>query len=497
MSLLLLTAIAITLFCVNRLNILPSKYYWVFTIALLLIFTVLTLLLVLPSKKGRKIRTLIACILSFIMILGCAGITNVGCRIYRTMQSVTNTTIITTEYAIYVKTENPAQKIVDIKDYTIGLSYIQGDQTLDKALSSLEEELGYTVNTVTYANVPELINALYLGEINAIILDSGYLSLFDEIEFYADFHTRTRVIHEFTVEEEVVIPTEPATEPTSGSNEDTNVEEEEYYVKPFILYISGSDTRKPTLARSRSDVNILAVVNPQTKQILLINTPRGFYVPNPAGNGALDKLTHCGIYGIDCSVKALADLYDISIDYFAQINFAGFKTMIDAIDGITVYSDLAFSGAYYSFQVGPNELDGDKALEFARTRYGLPGGDNTRGKHQMKVLSAVIEKMSSTSTLISNYSEILDSLQGMFQTSMTQELISDLIRMQLSDMASWNIQSYSVTGTGSSQITFSMPGHYLSVKIPNMETIEHATNLINRVLSGEILKPFDMVVPEY
>ena len=496
MSLLLLTAIAIVLFSVNKLKMLPGKYFLILTILLLFIGVILTLLLVLPSKKGRKIRALIACILSLIVIAGCAGLTNMAGQLYKTMQTITNTTIVTTEYAVYVRTDDPAQDLDDVKNYQIGICYIPGDESLDKALASLEEELGCVLNTVTFATVPDLVNALYLGKINAIILDDGYVPILEDTELYADFSGRTKAVHNFTVEETVIIPTVPPTEPPTSENDDDKIDEDKPFVDPFVLYISGSDTRKPTLTKSRSDVNILVAVNPQTKQILLINTPRGFYIPNPAGNGALDKLTHCGNSGINNSVQALSDFYNISIDYFAHINFIGFKTLIDAIGGITVYSDMAFSGDNFSYSIGLNEMDGEKALEFARTRKGIPGGDTTRGKHQMKVLSAIINKMSSTNTLISNYSEILNSLQGMFQTNMPPELISDLIKMQLSDMSSWNIQTYSVTGTGSSQITYSMPGQYLSVKIPNMETVEHAQNLINRVLSGETLTASDIELPE-
>jgi anionic cell wall polymer biosynthesis LytR-Cps2A-Psr (LCP) family protein len=168
----------------------------------------------------------------------------------------------------------------------------------------------------------------------------------EETEIYADFSTRTKSIHNISVEETVTIPTQPSTEPSTNTNDGSETAEN---IEPFILYISGLDTRKPTLSKSRSDVNILVAVNPQTKQILLINTPRGFYIPNPAGNGALDKLTHCGNFGINCSVQALSDFYNITIDHYAQINFTGFKTLVDAIGGITVYSDMEFSGDYFSF----------------------------------------------------------------------------------------------------------------------------------------------------
>lgn len=490
LSVLVLIAEAILLFAVNKLQMLPTEYFLILTVLLLLVLAGITLLLVLPGKKRRKVRAIIACILSVLVIAGCAILTHVVGQLYKTMNVITNTTFTTTEYTVYVKAEDPANHLADTKSYTFGLSYLPGDETLDKALSSLNEELGISVSTKSYASIPELINALYFGEVGAIIMDSAYVTLLEDFDLYADFHNRVKAIHTISVTEEVETPTVPPTEPATNNGANNNDT-----IAPFVLYISGSDTRSAVLARSRSDVNILAVIHPETKQVLLINTPRDYFVPNPSGNGVLDKLTHCGIYGIDCSVNALAGLYDTEIDSYAQINFTGFKTLIDAIGGITVYSDLAFTSDKYSFVVGLNEMDGEKALVFARTRKGLPGGDSARGKNQMKVISAVIDKLSSTGALISNYSEIMSSLQGMFQTNLTTELISSLVKQQLSDMSPWNVQSFAVTGKGSSQITYSMPGQYVYVMIPNEKTVEHASNLIDRVLAGEVLSASDMNLP--
>jgi len=490
LSVLVLIAEAILLFAVNKLQMLPTEYFLILTVLLLLVLAGITLLLVLPGKKRRKVRAIIACILSVLVIAGCAILTYVVGQLYETMNVITNTTFTTTEYTVYVKAEDPANHLADAKSYTFGLSYLPGDETLDKALSSLNEDLGISVSTKSYASIPELINALYFGEVGAIIMGSAYVTLLEDFDLYADFHNRVKAIHTISVTEEVETPTVPPTEPATNNGANNNDT-----IAPFVLYISGSDTRSAVLARSRSDVNILAVIHPETKQVLLINTPRDYFVPNPSGNGVLDKLTHCGIYGIDCSVNALAGLYDTEIDSYAQINFTGFKTLIDAIGGITVYSDLAFTSDKYSFVVGLNEMDGEKALVFARTRKGLPGGDSARGKNQMKVISAVIDKLSSTGALISNYSEIMSSLQGMFQTNLTTELISSLVKQQLSDMSPWNVQSFAVTGKGSSQITYSMPGQYVYVMIPNEKTVEHASNLIDRVLAGEVLSASDMNLP--
>ena len=260
------------------------------------------------------------------------------------------------------------------------------------------------------------------------------------------------------------------------------------------MYISGSDTRSTKLKRSRSDVNILVVVNPVSKQILLVNTPRDYYVPNPAGKGALDKLTHCGIYGTSCSMEALEGLYDTKIQYYAQINFTGFETLVDAVGGITVYSNQAFSNKGVDIQEGENFLNGREALVFARERKRVSGGDNGRGKNQMKVIKAVIAKVSNARTLIANYSQILKSLEGMIATDFSTDDLSKLVKMQLSDMAQWNVLTYAVTGYGGNQTTYSMPGLASYVMHPNQSTVDYGSQLIQRVMDGEILTQEDMTV---
>lgn len=221
---------------------------------------------------------------------------------------------------------------------------------------------------------------------------------------------------------------------------------------PFVMYISGSDTRNKSLdLESRSDTNILAIVNPQTHKVLLVNTPRDSYVENPHLSNNKDKLTHCGIYGIDNSMEALENLYGVEIDYYCKINFTGVITLIDAIGGVDVYSDVAFTTEATSnvhINAGNNHLNGEEALAFARERYALAGGDFSRGENQMKLIKAVADKLMDSTTLLTNASSVMKSLEGMFTTDCPQLLITSLIKGQLSDSANrFEITSFAVTGT--------------------------------------------------
>ena len=271
----------------------------------------------------------------------------------------------------------------------------------------------------------------------------------------------------------------------------TGAEANKITKEPFVVYLSGVDNRGELTENARSDVNILAVVNPVTKQAALINTPRDYYV-DLAGTESKDKLTHAGLYGVETSMATLGNLYGVDVDHYIRINFAGFISIIDAIGGVDVYSDQAFtsvgSPGYYdptTFAEGWNHLDGKSALAFARERHAFKTGDIQRGINQMKVIDAMANKLKSP-TLLMSFSKLMDAAADCFVTSFSQEQISALVRMQLGDLASWDIQSYTVTGSGAkSSKCYSAKGQSLYVMKPDEDSVNEAKALIAAVLGGE------------
>ena len=355
-----------------QLNILPLKH----KLLIIILFTMLWLLagvLYLAGAKARKgkhpgrWRRIIAWLLALVMIGGSLYSTRVANQVDETIDKVTTKVAVTSSIAVYVLKDDPAEYIEDAKEYTFGITESYDATNTRTAVKALQDKLG-ALNTVSHDAVVEMVDALYAQEVNAIILNEGYASILEDLDDYNTFSEDTRILYEIEVEEgeaDQII--------TDSFAEDAEVEIGKYdsniqnlqpvnvTEEPFVLYLSGSDTRSKMLTTSRSDVNILMVVNPKSKQILMVNTPRDYYVANPAGRGALDKLTHCGIYGIGCSVGALSNLYSVPINYYAQINFTGFETLIDAIGGVTVESETAFTShtAKYSFSAGEQKPDED------------------------------------------------------------------------------------------------------------------------------------------
>ena len=271
----------------------------------------------------------------------------------------------------------------------------------------------------------------------------------------------------------------------------TGAEANKITKESFVIYLSGVDTRGELAENARSDVNILAAVNPVTKRVVLINTPRDYYV-DLAGTSDKDKLTHAGLYGVETSMETLGNLYGVNVDHYIRINFAGFISIIDALGGVDVYSDQAFtsvgSPGYYdptTFVEGWNHLDGKAALAFARERHAFASGDIQRGINQMKVIDAMLNKIKSPALLM-GFSKIMDAASDCFVTDFSQDQISALVRMQLSDFANWDIQSYTVTGSsGTSTQCYSAKGQKLYVMKPDEASVSKAKEMIATVLGGE------------
>ena len=420
--------------------------------------------------------------------MACSLVAKVVTDAYSTVSNVTGADVKTNARDTYilVRIDDPAQSLADTKNYKFAALGEYNQEQTELVIGKIAEAIGAEPALMYYGLSSAMADSLFASQEDALIMNGATIALLMEEEAYANFFERARILLEFPYQKVVQEETEPTEE--TKPKDITNT--------PFVVYVSGSDTRSSVLDVSRSDVNILMIVNPVSKQVLLLNTPRDYYIPNPAGNGKLDKLTHCGLYGVDCSMEALENLYGVSIKYYGQINFTGFETLIDEIGGVTVYADHSFKAHETYIQKGENFLLGKDALNFARERYNVSGGDNGRGRNQMKVITAVIEKMTTGTTIISNYAGILESLEGTFSTNLQMTDISSLVKMQLSDLAKWNIKSFAVTGTNGSEKTYSAPGHNASVMYPHEQVVAQASQLVQKVLNGELLTDEDLVIPE-
>ena len=456
---------------------------WMLIVVLVLLILVLLNLIFQRWFVTGVIGKIMAVVLCLVMGYGCYILLNTNAALNK-ITADTDGYKEVNQMNIYVLEEDEALTVEDAASYTFGILGSMDRENTDYTVSEVESSIGSSLTLKEYEDMTSLADGLYSGEVGAIIINEAYASVLEDTDGYEDFNQKVRTL--ISVNRQ--IDSRPA---------ESTISAEDIVSKPFVLYLSGCDQAGEISTRGRSDVNILAIVNPSTKQILLLSTPRDYYVELSIAPGQMkDKLTHAGIWGIDVSMDTLGNLYDLNIDMYFKVNFTGFKEVIDALGGIEVESDVAFTagtnassqsaGHTYTFTKGINKLDGDAALAFARERHAFASGDNQRGKNQMKVIAGVVKKLQSTA-LLTNYAEIMNSVSESFETNMTTAQIQALVKMQLSDMASWNIVSHAVVGTGDSAKTYSSPklNHY--VMIPDQNSVEEAKALIKKVENGEIL----------
>lgn len=468
------------------------KYIGVIS-AMLLVFLLLVYLLV--RKARKKIRFIIGVVLS-VLILAVLGTGSL--YIYKTVSALDTITGVNkdvTKINVYVKEDDPAQKLADASGYTFGiLSELDRDNT-DQALQQMYYELGSDVQTNEYSGLSELADSLNNGTTGAIILNQAYLDVLDEMDNYSSFSSQLREIASLQVETVVQRKTPQVTEAVGSTTETSDNSSADAAVtdEVYTIYVSGIDTRGEMTASSRSDVNIILTVNTRTKQILMVSTPRDYFVPLSISNGVPDKLTHAGIYGVNVSMDTLNMLYDININYYFRLNFAGFEKIIDALGGITVNSDYEFDSQNtkgYHFNKGENHLNGEQALVFTRERYAFKEGDRQRGRDQMAVIQGVVDKATQPAFL-KNYLSVMDSLDGCFETNVPYDIIASLVRKQLDEGGSWQVLSYSTDGTGDTQKPYSM-SQKAYVMIPDQTTVDKAKTLMKKVREGFMLSEADV-----
>lgn len=457
-----------------KLDVLPTRYFAIVVTVLLLLsaFVIFTQ----AAKKIHIFGKIFSIVMSILLMIVC----NMTMHANDVIDTVSGADTKVNVVSVFVLSTSSANTVNDIAAETFGILATMDRVNTDNAIDKINSDLGTTISTKEYQDAFSLVNALYSQEVPAIIMNESFIEAIEEIQLedgtipYEFFRHETKKIQSTKIESQV--DEEMHFQPTDVANE------------PFIVYLSGIDVEGPISTVSRSDVNILAVVNPKTYQILLLSTPRDYYVCTTVSGPYPDKLTHAGIYGIDCSMGTLGMLYDINVNYYFRVNFTGFTKVIDALGGVTVDSPYEFTTTHGGYHIvkGENTLTGAEALGFSRERYQLPDGDRERGRNQMRVITSVLNKMAS-SALLKNYSSLLDGIAGCFETSLTYDDISTLVKLQLDDMPKWNIVSYSASGAGAMKPTYSMPRYNAWVMIPDETYVANAKTLIDQVFNGETI----------
>ena len=468
-----------------KLQMLPTTLV---TLAGVLLVLMTALVIVLTWSGRGKVRMTLGIIVAVVGIaVMCAGSFYIW-KAVSTLNNISAGNTETVQMGVYMRDDDARElSSENVGSFQFGILETMDRQSTDSVVEKLNKDLKANIACKEYESPAELVDALLKSEADAIILNQAVLQLLEEIPGYTEKLTKLKevLVHSVEIKTENNANGEQSAKPDYASLKDS-----------FAVYISGIDTNGKPSVKSRSDVNIVAVVNPKTRQILLVSTPRDYYVtissPQAYLDGKKDKLTHAGLGGPNASRETLSNLYGIDINYYFKVNFSGFQEIVNALDGITVHSDFDFKstggGEVYYYHKGDNEMDGKAALAFCRNRYSFVDGDNQRGKNQMAVIKAVIDKAMSPK-LLTNYAQILEAVSGSMEMTVPMDVIGDLVSRQLAEGGDWNVVSYSVTGTGGSEASPAAGGTKAYMMYPNQESVDKAKQLIMDLVDGKIVTP--------
>lgn len=465
------------IYFIFKLNLIPLKYLILAILVLIIIIIGFFLIINSGEKKvqdgsvsKRSAATkVISILLSIFLIVGCTMISR-GDRFIKNVSDAIGQQYVVSVIAL--KDSEITKK--DLSGKVFGVSYENDSTTLTTALADMENEIGEQSYT-KFDNYFTLSDALYEGKVDCIIVGEQYRTLLQAN--HETFNDETKVITSYTYDAKLEVTTKK-----------TDVTE-----KPFSIFVTGIDVYGSLKTVSRSDVNLIITVNPNTKQILMTSIPRDCEIKLHK-NGELDKLTHTGNFGTGETINTIQDLLEMDINYFVRTNFSGMTNIVDALGGITVESNEDFITLHGDYHItkGLNEMNGDKALCFVRERKRLERGDFARGENQQKVLKALMDKALSPK-IITNFNNILSALEGTFETDMSSDEIRSLLNMQLNDMADWNIINVQIEGEYyDCYETYSMPGAKTDVMKPFESHLKRVRELINKIEEGKEIKESEL-----
>lgn len=483
LSIVMIVLMAFFTYQLIKMDILPQNLF----IPVILIFVLISLILILwINLMAHGVVSKVFAMIFVLLYTVSMGIGNF--YVYKTdgfMQKVTDHKIgdVKNTVSIIVMDDSNIKDLSSLKGKKVGRLNNVDKVGTNKLLKSVKKKKGSNYfKTKKFDGALSEVEALYNGEIDAMILNESYRGNVTSVEEYEHFSTETRVVYSTSYY-------------TTKKNDSLVVSD--ITKNPFTILISGNDTTGDVSELSRSDVNMLVTINPKTSTILLTSMSRDTYVETVCDadgdtacpEGQMDKITHTGIYGLNTTRQTVEKFYDFKVNYSFRVNFTSVIDVVDALDGIDLnveegeQCDLFWANMKPGLPVGMHHVDGETALAFARERKAYVDGDYQRVRNQQKVMQAIINRAISSSALV-NYTSFINSLESAFETNMTYDEITDLIKYELQAKPDWKFETYQISGLGDELMCASL-GQAASVQVPDLNTVRIAREKIEAVMNGK------------
>lgn len=377
--------------------------------------------------KKKKTKTIIITIISIIIS---AVIIAIGYNIKKIYNAIANISATSQTYSssIVTRIDSEINDINDITDEKIGI--LSDKESIDgyQIPQEIIKENNLNNELIEYNNYLDMINALLDEKINAIFLPTNYSILFANIQGLEKLKEQTKII--YTKDKNIKVQKTLNTK---------NLDE------PFTILLMGVDSENEEIKGSsfNGDSLVLITFNPKTLNATMLSIPRDTYTPITCFAGQKkNKITHAAWYGESCMMSTIENMFDIDIDYYVKINFAGVVKIVDTLGGIDVdvpysfceqNSKREFGNSTVYVREGLQTLNGEQALALARNRHpwteycswewtNYNSNDFVRGQNQQLVIQGMLNKIKNINSVDTFY-EMLNNISNSMETNMTTENI--------------------------------------------------------------------------
>ena len=446
------------------------------------VFVVFDILIIFKVRSKRKNKEKKVRLLTFFLILyliiNCA-ISGLIMYAYGTLSSI-NRDYVTYSSSLIVSSSSDVEDVKDLKESKIGIlsdkASPEGNIIPNEVID--ENNLDNNNEIVKYEDYFSGVADLYEGEVDALFVPTDYPSMFTSIETYANISSDTKIV--LTQEKKMK---------KSSTSDRENSSAGKSVTEPFTILLMGVDSAEEGLSKNtvaNGDSLILITFNPNTLNATMLSIPRDSYVPIACWSGNPEnKITHAAAYGTDCMMSTIENYFDVTIDYYAKINFKGLVTLVDTLGGITVDvpQDLCTDNSNREGEVciseGVQTLNGEQALVLARNRKQLTAGDLDRGLNQQLVIQGILNKAKELKN-INQVMDVLNTVTNNLDTNFTEQQIlsfydiaKDIMNnaLQKDDADLINIEQLYLDGTGQ-MIYDERSRMVLWDYVPNTESVE-------------------------
>ena len=377
--------------------------------------------------KKKKLKIIIITIITIIISGAMLYVGYNVNKIYTAIASISSTSQ-TYSSSIVTRIDSELNDITDLENEKIGI--LSDEQSIDgyQIPQEIIKENNLNNELVQYNNYLEMINALLDEKINAIFLPTNYQILFANIQGLEKLKEQTKII--YTKDKNVKVQKTLNTK---------NLDE------PFTILLMGVDSENEEIQGSsfNGDSLVLITFNPKTLNATMLSIPRDTYVPITCFAGQKkNKITHAAWYGESCMMSTIENMFDINIDYYIKINFAGVVKIVDTLGGVDVdvpysfceqNSKREFGDSTVYVREGFQTLDGEQALALARNRHpwteycswewtNYSSNDFIRGQNQQLVIQGMLNKLKNVNSIDTFY-EMLNNISSSMETNMSTENI--------------------------------------------------------------------------